>query len=344
MAKEKLSLEQVMSNINKKAGANIAHVGLEKQSNYKRIPFTSPRMNYCTYGGLPTGRLIEFYGEEHGGKTTSALDALANYQQIDDRKALYIDVEVSLDVEWAEKLGVDLSKVIIIQPEQEGAEDLFQMAIDFMDTGDIGLVIIDSIGAMVSNAELDKDIADKTYGGVSMGLTRFAKEATQLCNKRDCTVIGINQERDDMNAMWAGASRTVGGRNWKYMCSVRLCFKRGSFLNDKGEEIKQSSESPAGTTILMTMIKNKTCPPNRRGGFYSIDFALGINYLRDLVDVATKYDMIQKSGAWFTIVDPDTGEVKSEKLQGITKVYDFLKDEENEAILTFIEEYIDRQI
>lgn len=336
-------LNTIIKKINKTAGAEIAHIGLSRTV-YRRIPFTSPRMNYCTYGGLPVGRLIEFYGEEHGGKTTTALDIIANYQQLDSRKVLYVDCENTLDADWAKKLGVDVDNMLIIQPDAQSAEELFQMVLDFIDTGEIGLIIIDSFGAMVSAAELDKTVEDKTYAGISMALTNFSRKAEMRCSKQDCTLIGINQIRDDIGAMWGNATKTPGGRAWKHMCSVRMEFKKGSYLNEKGDKLKQSSESPAGNIVLMTMTKNKTCPPNRRGGFYSIDYANGINYLKDLIDVAIKYDLIQKSGAWFTIINPDTGEVKSEKIQGIANVNEYLKDEAHEDVLVFIEDYIEQKI
>lgn len=340
--RQQMDLDTIIKNINKKSGTNIAHFGLE-HTHYDRIPFTSPRMNYCTYGGLPVGRLIEYYGEEHGGKTTTALDNLANYQQIDDRKAVYLDAENTLDAEWAEKLGVDLDRVIIIQPEFESAEELLDMLLELIMSGQIGFVILDSIPALIPAQELDKDIGDSTYAGVSMAMTKFSKKAEMQCKKNHCTLIGINQLRDDLKSMYP-TTKTPGGRAWKHFCSVRMEFRRGSFLNEKGDEIKKSSESPAGNIVLMSMDKNKTCPPNRRGGFYSIDYANGINYLRDLLDVAQKYGLIQQSGSWFTIIDPITGEVKCEKIQGLQNVGTFLKDEANEDVLVFIEDYIDSKI
>jgi recombination protein RecA len=348
--KDKLSLDDVIKNINKRAGNDIAGYGIPKRE-YTSIPFTSPRMNYCTYGGVPTGRIIEFYGEEHGGKTTSALDLVANYQQMQSalpeserKKVAYLDSEITLDVQWAEKLGVNVDDLILLQPEEESAEDLLQMILDLLETGQVGLAVIDSIAAMVSAQAMDKTVADKTYAGISMPLTTFGNKAVMLCKKYNATVIGINQIRDDLGAMYSGAIKTPGGRGWKHLCSVRMQFTRGSFIDDKGAEIKRSSESPAGNKVLMTMTKNKTCPANRRGGYYTIRYDSGIDYLADLVEVAIKYDMIQQAGAWFTIINPDTGEVKAEKIQGMSRVYDFLADEENESILQFIEDYVDSKI
>ena len=116
--------------MNKKSKSEVVTLGLPSYY-YKRIPFTSPRMNYCTFGGLPTGKLIEFFGEEHGGKTTTALDIIANYQQMDNaRKVLYVDAENTLDVEWAKKLGVDVDEMILFNPTSQSAEAIFQFILD----------------------------------------------------------------------------------------------------------------------------------------------------------------------------------------------------------------------
>lgn len=351
MAKDKpLTLDEVIQKVNKNAGSNIIGYGIPKRD-YTRIPFTSPRMNYCTYGGIPTGRLIEFYGEEHGGKTTTALDIVGNYQRMqeelpeDERKQVaYLDSENTLDVEWAAKLGVDVDNLILLQPEEESAEDLLQIMLNLLSTGKIGLGIIDSIAAMVSAQALEKSVADKTYAGISMPLTTFGNKAIMLCKKFNATVIGINQIRDDLSAMYGGAIKTPGGRGWKHLCSVRMQFTRGSFIDEKGNEIKRSSESPAGNKVLMTMTKNKTCPANRRGGYYTIDYANGIDYLTDLLEVALKYNLIVQNGAWFSVVDPDTGDIKADKIQGMANVREFFMDEEHEDVLTFVEEYIDSKI
>lgn len=348
MAKEQKSLDEVIKSINKKAGSDIVGYGIPKRE-YTRIPFTSPRMNYCTYGGIPTGRLVEFYGEEHGGKTTTALDIVANYQRMQSeednpKRVAYFDSEITLDVEWAAKLGVDVDDLILMQPEEQSAEEILEDILEMMRTGQVGLVVIDSIASMVSAQAMEKTVADKTYAGISAPLTTFGNKAVMLCKRYDCTVIGINQIRDDLSAMYGGAIKTPGGRGWKHLCSVRMQFTRGSFLDEKGNEIKRSSESPAGNKVLMSMTKNKTCPSNRRGGYYTIDYANGIDYLTDLIEVAIKYDLIQQSGAWFSIINPDTGEILADKMQGMPRVREFFRDEENDEVLTFVEDYIDSKI
>lgn len=348
MAKEQLSLDEVIKKINKEAGSDIVGYGIPKKD-YTRIPFTSPRMNYCTYGGIPTGRIIEFFGEEHGGKTTTALDIVGSYQRMQaeeehPKRVAYFDSENTLDVEWAAKLGVDVDDLILLQPEEQSAEDILEDILQMMRTGEVGLVILDSIAAMVSAQALDKTVADKTYAGISAPLTTFGNKAIMLCKRFNSTVIGINQIRDDLGAMWGGAVKTPGGHGWRHLCSVRMQFTRGAFINEKGDEIKRSSESPAGNKVLMTMVKNKTCPSNRRGGYYTIDYANGIDYIADLVEVAIKYDLIIQKGAWFSVINPDTGEVLAEKIQGMSNVREFFMNEENEDVLTFIEQYIDSKI
>ena len=146
-------VEELMKDMNKKYKDTILTKGLAKYE-YDRIPFTSPRLNYMTYGGIPTGKLIEFYGENHGGKTTTALDIVANYQNMEGAKGvLYADVENTLDRVWGRKLGVDFDRddFFLLQPKGQGAEAIFDIILELLETGEIGLVIIDSLGAMMSN-------------------------------------------------------------------------------------------------------------------------------------------------------------------------------------------------
>ena len=337
-------VEEIMKDLNKKHKDAILTKGLAKYD-YDRIPFTSPRLNHMTFGGIPKGKLIEFYGENHGGKTTTALDVVANYQQEEDAMGvLYADIENTLDVVWGRKLGVDFDRddFYLLQPKGQGAETIFDIILELMETGEIGLVIIDSYGAMVSNAEFEKSIEDKTYGGISMPLTKFSKKAEMLCSKFNCTVIGLNQERADMNSPYGGM-RTTGGECWKYLCAARFEFRMGKYFDDKGNDLTRQAENPAGNYVLVSMKKNKTCPPTRRTGFYTLNYYSGIDYLKDLIEVAVKDGVIDQSGAWFAIIDPETGE-QIIKLQGQPKVYAYLEDEANREVLKKIEDYIDSKI
>lgn len=335
-------MEQLMKEINKEFKDDVLHKGLSA-FDYKRIPFTSPRLNYITYGGVPRGKLVEFYGEEHGGKTTTALDIVANYQQLEDAKGVvYADLENTLDSVWATKLGVDLDNMWILNPTNQGAETIFEKILKMIETNEVGLVVIDSLGVMVSNQALDKSVEDKTYGGIAMALTNFSKKAEMYCHKYDCTIIGINQMRDDMNSMYGGQT-TTGGKAWKHNCAVRLEFRRGKFFDDKYRDLSRSAESPIGNYVMVSMTKNKTCPPKRHTGFYTLRYDLGIDYLYDLIEVCTKDGVIDKSGAWFSIIHPETGEIIA-KLQGQASVCAYLEDEANFDTLKLIEDYLDSKI
>ena len=336
-------LDDVIKEMNRQAKEDIVTIGLPEYKT-KRIPFTSPRMNYCTFGGIPVGKITEFFGEDHGGKTTTALDIVANYQQSSDkRKVLYVDAENTLDVEWARKLGVDVDSMILFKPSDQSAEQIFQFILDAVDTGEVGLWVLDSIGVLASQQELGKTMEEKTYAGISAPLTTFGRKVEMLMKKHECTGIGINQLRDDLGAMYAGAVKTPGGRAWKHYCMVRLQFSKGKYIDEDGNDLTSRAENPAGNYVLMSMVKNKSCPPTRRTGFYTLNYEYGVDYLKDLVEVAIKYGIITKSGAWFSIINPETGEMV-EKFQGQARVYKYLEDEEHEDVLRMIETSVDSHI
>ena len=336
-----LKLDEIVKNTNKRFKEEIITQGLNDFS-YARIPFTSPRMNYCSFGGIPVGKITEFYGEEHGGKTTTALDIVANYQKSDDdRDVLYVDAENTLDIEWAKKIGVDVDKMYILQPKSQSAEEIFQIICDAVDTGEVGLWVLDSIGALLSAQELENTMEDKTYGGIAKPLTLFGKKIEMLMQRHRCTGIGINQIREVLNSTWGGTI-TPGGKAFKHFCAVRMQFSRGKFIDEKGNELTRSAENPAGNIVMMSMTKNKTCPPTRRTGFYTINYTIGIDYLKDLVDVAIRFDIVQKSGAWFDIVNVETGEVIEGKIHGQSNVYAFL--EEHEDVLNIVEELVNAEM
>ena len=304
-----------------------------------------------TFGGLPIGKLIEFYGENHGGKSTTALDVVANYQNMERIKAesdssyepktvVFADIENTLDTVYCSRLNVDVDNMFIYNPTGQGAETIFEQLLTLLETGEVGLLVIDSLGAMMSNQAFEKSIEDKTYGGISMALTNFSKRAEMLCHKYNCTVIGINQYRAKINSPYGGMT-TVGGESWKYLCSVRLEFSMGKYFDENGNDLSRGAENPAGNYVLVQMTKNKTCPPTRRTGFYTLNYLSGIDYLKDLVEVAMKFNIIAKGGAWYSILDPETGELL-EKVQGVSRVYDYLND--NMDVLQKIENYIDRKI
>ena len=337
------NVNEIMKSLNKKFGDDFIHRGIAK-FDYQRIPFTSPRLNYMTYGGLPMGKLIEFYGENGGGKTTTSLDIISNYQRMESAKrVVYADLENTLDYVWATKLGVDVDDLIIINPTNQGAETIFELLLQLIDTGEVGLVVIDSLGVMVSNQALDKTVEEKTYGGIAMALTNFSKKAEMLCHKHNCTLIGINQVRDDLNSMYGGIT-TVGGKAWKHNVSVRLEFRMGKYFDENGKDLNRGAENPAGNYVQVAMKKNKTCKPDRRTGYYTLSYRNGVEYLNDLIEVCIKYGIVEQRGSWFSIIDTETGEILLDKLQGQSNLKAYLENKENESVLDRVEKLVESKI
>jgi recombination protein RecA len=344
-----MKMDALIKEINKDAKEEVMFKGLAHY-NYEKIPFTSPRLNYNTRGGIPVERITELYGDEYGGKTTLALDLTANFQSIerkneeqdDNYKAksvFYCDVENSLNTEWAELLGVDIDSMYLFQPkERQSAENIFDIIEAAIKTDDIGFVVIDSIASLVSAAELDpkKTYEDKTYGGASGPISRFSNRITGLLPKYHCTVLGINQERDIINSQHGG-KRTPGGRAWKYACSLRINVGKGIYIDDKGKDLPSYVESPYGMKIQTLITKIKTGAPDRRSGFCTLKFSEGIDYLNDLVDICVnKFGLIEKNGAWYVIPGID------QKFQGADKVYDYL--DEHSEVLEELEKQLEEKI
>lgn len=333
-------LDEIIRDINKEAKEEIISHGLNSYD-YKRIPFSSLRMNYCTYGGIPVGKITEFSGEDHGGKTTTALDIVANYQRgDDDRKVLYVDAENTLDTVWATKLGVNVEDMIILQPKSQSAEYVFQKICDIVDTGEIGLWILDSIGVLLSQQEFEKDIEEKTYGGIAKSLTIFSKKIEMLMAKYQCTGIGINQVREVIGSMFPKTD-TPGGKAWKHVCSVRLQFSAGRFIDENGKEISSNSDNIVGNVIQMAVLKNKTCPRDRRLGSYKLYYHSGIDYMSDVIDLGILYGIIDQKGAWFKIVDTETGEILRDKIHGQPELRQVLDDE---SIYMRVNELIEKEM
>ena len=367
-------LDTLIKDFNKQYKEEIAAKGIARIQTDK-IPFSSPRASYMLYGGLPRGRIVEFAGEEGGGKTSSALDIIANAQKLfveewdneiseleaidkpkkeqearlsylkarGPKKAIYIDAENTLDEDWAKLLGVDVDEMYVLKPMSQTAEQIFEMTLQMIETDEVGIAVIDSLGVMLSAQAYEKSMEEKTYGGIAAALTLFSKKAELLCTKYNCTLIGINQLRENLSSPYGGAV-TTGGKGWKHNCSVRLMFQKGSFIDERGNEIKRSSESPAGNLVMISVEKTKTCKPDRRTGFYTLRYDTGVDVIADVVETALKYGIIQQSGAWFTFTDLETGELITDeddeviKVQGKPNLVTFLT--ENESFLKEIKDKV----
>ena len=287
-----------MKKVNKTYGSEIVELNVTEKD-LDLIPFTSPRLNYMSYGGVPRGRITEFYGEESSGKSTLCLDLMANFQKKwPDEYILYIDIEGTYDAKWASNMGVKPDTVVILNCLGQYAEEVFDQVKEAMETGAFGLMILDSIGAMYSKQASEKSFEEKTYGGIALSLTQFVNQCVPIIKRNNIAFVGINQIRENIGNMYNPIS-TPGGKAWKFACSQRYMCRKGKFLDEKGNEISSGSENPQGHLIEVKLIKSKTCPSDRRISKCSLFYRTGIRQDIDLLDLAVKFDVIHKAGAWF---------------------------------------------
>ena len=283
------------------------------------------------------GRMIEFAGAEKSGKTTTALDIVKNCQinfeqERQGRKVCFVDAENTFDVEWATKLGVKVEDLLLIKPQEQYAEQIFEIMRAVIETGEVGLIVLDSVAQLVSKQAFEEDIEKKTYGGIAMSLTKFCNIVVPLLGKYNCMCIMINQVREDLNNPY-NTFITPGGRGFKHNCSVRLMFQQGDFLDVNYKHLNRGCENPAGNEVNVRIEKSKVCRSDRRLGYYTLNYLEGIDYINDMVDVLLQTGYIVQNGSYFTLVDAETGEVlcdedgKEIKVQGRTNLYKRLKED-----------------
>lgn len=320
-------LDKIIQSINKDSRYSLINKGI-RYIETKKIPFSSLRMNYMTYGGIPRGHITEIAGEENGGKTTLCLDIVANAQKlfkaewetemensdgtrlsylktVGCKKVVYVDVENTLDEAWMKTLGIDIDSLIVLSPQQESAEQLFEIMIKMLGTGEVGLLVIDSLGHLISQQAFDKSVEDKTYGGISLALTLFSKKASLLCSKYGTALIGINQLRDDLTSQYK-AFTTTGGRGWKHACSVRLLVSKGDFIDEDNAKIpKVRADAPAGNLVDVAVMKTKVFKPDRRRGVFTIRYDFGIDKIADVLAIGLQSEVITQKGAYYYFYDND---------------------------------------
>lgn len=366
-----LTLSDVLKKIKKDFGDGVVKVGVESLDVDGILSLGSPSFDFCIYGGIPEGRIVEFSGPESSGKTTTAFLTAASYQREEikrnpekPRAIVYLDNEGTADPIWARKMGYDMSAsakvaTILIRPEAQSAEQIFDMAISMLKTGEIGLLVFDSIATLVPQQIAEESMEKKQMGGVASSLTRFANTIVGVLRKYKATLIGINQVRENMSG-YGDFLVTPGGRAWKHQCSVRLMFKRGEFFDEDGNKLTKNADSPAGNLIEVAVLKTKVCKWDRKLGYMHLNYDRGVDILEDTLDVATHFGFIDNSvQGSYLILDPDTGEVmkdvngKDIKIRGrknlrpffdanpdiwkklYTKVYDKLRIKEDANIVAF---------
>ena len=339
------NLNEVLKSISKKYGDTVVKIGVDDLTIDGVISLGSPSADFCLYGGIPEGRITEFSGAEGSGKTTTAFICAGMYQKKElernpenPRAIVFLDNEGTADPVWAKILGYDMSEdakvpTICLRPEAQSAEEIFDMALDMLKTGEVGLLIFDSIATLVPQQISEESMEKQQIGGVAKSLTRFANTAIGLLRKYKATLIAINQVRENISG-YGDPLITPGGRSWKHACSSRIMFKRGDFFDEDGNKLqKKDAQSPAGHMVEMYVLKTKTCRWDRKLSMYSLNYSKGVDIVADTVDVATHFGYIQNPAQGsFVVVDPDTGETmkddsgKDIKIRGKKNLVDYFRN------------------
>lgn len=338
-------LKSVLKDIAKKYGDSVVKFGVDDLVVDGVLSLGSPSADFALYGGIPEGRIVEFSGAEGSGKTTTAFICAGMYQKKElernpenPRAIILLDNEGTADPVWAKVLGYDMSDsakvpTICIRPEAQSAEEIFDMALDMLKTGEVGLLIFDSIATLVPQQIAEESMEKQQMGGISKSLTRFANTAIGLLRKHKATLIAINQVRENMSG-YGDPLITPGGRAWRHACSSRIMFKRGDFFDEDGNKLqKKDAQSPAGHVVEMYILKTKTCRWDRKLSSYSLNYSRGVDVVADTVDVATHFGYIQNPAQGsFTVVDPSTGELmkdsegKDIKIRGKKNLVEYFRN------------------
>ena len=247
-------------------------------------------------GGLPRGRVIEIYGPESSGKTTLTLQVIAEMQKLGGTCA-FIDAEHALDTQYAQKLGVNLSDMLISQPDT--GEQALEIVDSLVRSGAIDLVVVDSVAALVPKAEIEGEMGDSLPGLQARLMSQALRKLTATIKKTNCTVIFINQIRMKIGVMFGSPETTTGGNALKFYASVRLDIRRTGSIKDRDEVV--------GNSTKVKVVKNKVAPPFKQVEF-DIMYGEGISKVGELIDLGVKAGVVEKSGAWYSYGDERIGQ------------------------------------
>lgn len=317
MADKQKALETAISQIEKNFGkGSIMRLGQNTAMNVEAISTGSVTLDAATgIGGLPRGRIIEIYGPESSGKTTLALHVVAEAQRMGG-EAAFIDAEHALDPVYAANLGVDVDSLLVSQPDN--GEQALEITEALTRSGAIDVIVVDSVAALVPRSEIEGDMGDSHVGLHARLMSQALRKLAGAISKSNTIIIFINQLREKVGVVYGNPEVTTGGRALKFYASIRIDVR-------KIEQLKGTGNEFIGSRTRAKIVKNKVAPPFKEAEF-DIMYGKGISKVGEILDLAVKYDIIHKSGAWFSYNENRLGQGRDNVKNYISEHPDFMAE------------------